>query len=76
MKVVGLIIVFSALVLFEVPQLWKKKMWGELIVFAGLMAVGMAMSFAALFYVNLFNPTPVIDLIFGPLSEAVTSLLE
>jgi len=76
MQLIGLMLIFSGIILFEVPRMWKDKMWRELITFSGLLTVGMVMSFAAVLRIDLPNPTKVIDFIFNPLSEVILSFLK
>lgn len=76
MIILGLILVFSGIIAFEAPRLLKAKMWGELMAFGGLLTVSMVMTFAAVFNIELPNPTTYIEIIFGPISEAIISFLE
>lgn len=76
MHLIGLMLVFSVVILFEVPRMWKGKMWRELITFSGLLTVGMVMSFTAVLRINLPNPTDVVDFIFNPFSEVILSFLK
>lgn len=76
MVILGLIMIFGSVILFETPRLLKGKMWGELMAFSGLLGVSMIMTFAHLFKIPLPNPTAAVDLIFGPISEVIVSLFE
>lgn len=76
MKLFGLLALFGSIVLFEVPKLWKNKMWKELVVFAGFLLISMVMAFTAVFDIKLPNPTVLIDMVFEPISHVVASLFE
>ncbi|PKM83016.1 MAG: hypothetical protein CVU89_02500 [Firmicutes bacterium HGW-Firmicutes-14] len=68
-------LVFLAIIAFEVPGMLKKQQWRELAAFSVLMLIAMALSFAQLLGLPVPNPTPVIEAIFEPVSEAVKKLL-
>lgn len=73
MLVLLLLIIFTAIIWFEVPPLIKKKMWGELIVFSVLMTLGMFLSIAQTVGVKLPNPTKGIEAIFKPITDLLKS---
>ena len=76
MKILGLILVLVAIIIFEVPRLWKDKMWRELIVFAGLFTISCSMAMATALDVKLPNPTTMVDMVFKPLSNLILNLLK
>lgn len=76
MKVFWLLLVITGIILIEAPRLWKGKKWGELLVFSGLLGAGAFMAMAAIFYVDLPNPTKLIERVFTPLSGVIISLLK
>ena len=73
MLVLVLLVIFAAIILFEVPPLIKNKMWGELIAFSVLMFIGMFLSIAQTVGIKLPNPTKGIDAIFKPLADLLKS---
>lgn len=76
MQIIGLIIIFWGIVLFEVPRLIKEKMWGELMAFSGLLVFGMVLSFAAVLHIELPTPTATIEALFGPPAKFLISLFK
>jgi hypothetical protein len=76
MYVVLLSGVFIAIIAYEAPPLWKKKMWRELVVFAGITIIAMAYAYGAALGKNMPNPTNMINFIFEPISEFVLKYLE
>lgn len=67
--IVLLVMIFIGIILFEVPNLVRKKMWRELTAFSLFMAIGMALSIPQAFNIKLPNPTKAIEAIFKPISE-------
>lgn len=76
MQVIGLIIIFSGIVLLESPRLIKQKMWGELMAFSGLLIFSIILSFAAALDIALPNPTAALEAVFGPPAKLLISLLK
>lgn len=76
MYIIGLIIAFCGIILFEAPKLIKDKMWGELIAFSGLLLFGMVFSFAAVLNIKMPNPTALTDIMFGPPSKLLISIIK
>ncbi|MGE5485429.1 MAG: hypothetical protein ACM3X4_10465 [Ignavibacteriales bacterium] len=67
--VVSLILLFISIILFEVPGLIRKKMWGELAAFSVYLLIGMALSIPQAMGIRLPNPTKTIEALFKPLAE-------
>lgn len=67
--IVLLIVCFIAIILFEVPDLVKRKMWRELTAFSIYLAIGMALSIPQVLGVKLPNPTKAVEILFKPLTE-------
>ena len=63
------LLLFSIIILFEVPGLVKKRMWRELAAFSAYMFMGMVLSIPQVLGVRLPNPTTVIEMIFRPFAE-------
>lgn len=59
-----LIIFFIVIILFEAPNLVKKKMWRELMAFSVYLLIGMALSIPLSLGVKLANPTKAIEALF------------
>jgi len=58
-----LILVFLAIIAFEVPGLIRKKMWRELAAFSVLLTIGMVLSFGQVLGYPMPNPTKGIEYI-------------
>ncbi|MGB9803181.1 hypothetical protein [Desulfofundulus sp.] len=67
--VLMLIVLFTGIILFEVPGLVKKKMWRELAAFSVYLAIGMALSIPQVLGVKVPNPSRAIEALFKPLAE-------
>ncbi len=76
MYIIGLVIAFCGIILFEAPKLIKEKMWGELMAFSGLLLFGMVISSAAVLNIDVPNPTALIEMIFAPPTKLLTSFFE
>jgi hypothetical protein len=55
-----LILLFSGIILIEVPGLIRKKMWRELTVFSLILALGFSLCLGQLIGLNLPNPSRII----------------
>jgi len=73
--IVLLILVFLAIIAFEVPKLVKQQQWRELAAFGGLLVIAMVLSFGQVLGLRLPNPTRWIEIIFDPVAEVVNKLL-
>lgn len=73
--VFALALVFVVILTLEVPSLVRQKMWKELAVFLGLLAVGAVYSFGQVFDWPLPNPTKAVEAIFKPVAEVVEKVL-
>lgn len=69
--IILLIILYLAIIAFEVPRLVKKKHWRDLVAFSVFMALAVAISLPLALGAKLPNPTKLLVAIFGPLSEKV-----
>lgn len=69
--VVLLVLLYLAIIAFEVPPLVKKKYWRDLAAFSFFMALAIALSLPLALGVKLPNPTKLLVAIFGPLSKAL-----
>jgi glucan phosphoethanolaminetransferase (alkaline phosphatase superfamily) len=76
MNIVGLLIVFIIIILLEAPRLWKQKMWRELAAFFFFLILGMVIAFLGAFNIKFTTPTTVVDRLFGPIMDAIFSLLQ
>ncbi len=64
-----LIILFTGIILFEVPVLVKKKMWRELAAFSAYLLIGIALSIPQALGVKLPNPLKAIEALSRPIWE-------
>lgn len=62
----GLLLVFAAVILWEVPALVEKKLWGELVVFTVLVLVGIAYGIGLVIDYPLPNPMDSLRQIVAP----------
>lgn len=67
--IVLLLILFTGIVLFEVPGLVKKKMWRELVVFSVYMVFGASLSILEVLQIEVLNPAKVIEALLKPLTD-------
>ncbi|KLU63478.1 hypothetical protein CEB3_c01450 [Peptococcaceae bacterium CEB3] len=63
-----LILLFIGIIVFEVPNLVKKKMWRELTAFSLYLAMGMTLSILEALRVKVPNPAMAVEVLFKPLS--------
>lgn len=61
MKIFVLLLVFSAIGLYEIPGLMRKKEWPELITSSVLLAIGFTLSFLQVIGVDVPNPNKGIE---------------
>jgi hypothetical protein len=61
----------AVIVLVEAPPLVKKKKWKDLSVFTGFLLIGLTLGFVLVFRLPFPNPTPFIEGIFKPVTEAL-----
>lgn len=70
MVLIGVVLVFAAVIVWEVPALVKKELWGELLIFAVLLLVGMIYSIGLVLDYPLPNPigglTKIVEAFSGP----------
>ncbi len=76
MKLLGLLVVFTGIILIDVPGLIKGKKWRELAIHVVFLVFGVGMAAAVIMNITLPNPANVIKFIFTPLSNAMFSLFE
>lgn len=71
----GVILVFAAIIAWEVPRLYREKMWRELAVFFVLVIAGIVLSFGQIFDWPLPNPTSILEAVFRPVSKFIEDIL-
>lgn len=64
-----LLILFTGIILFEVPGLVKKKMWRELAAYSVYMTVGMVLCILVVLGIEVPNPAKPLEALFKPLTE-------
>ncbi|MGC4377402.1 hypothetical protein WD019_10745 [Fictibacillus sp. Mic-4] len=74
--ILGIIAIAAFIIWFEVPQLAKKKLKKEMVVFFTLLSIGVGLSIAQSLHVHIPNPLDLITFIFKPVSDAVFGLLK
>jgi hypothetical protein len=75
MVIIGLTILFLAIIAFQVPPLIKKQMWRDLAAFSVLMIMGMVLSYGQLLNLPLPNPVEIVETIFTPVTAYLDNLL-
>ncbi|HHW44661.1 MAG TPA: hypothetical protein GXX25_12830 [Desulfotomaculum sp.] len=75
MKTILLILVFAAIIAFQVPPLVKKKMWRELTAFGVLLLIGMFYSFGLALQLPLPNPARAVESVFAPVTRLIQQVL-
>lgn len=70
-----LLFVFSIIIIIEVPELVKNRMWRELLVFSVLLLTGMLYSIGQIYEWPLPNPTGKMEYMFEPVSAVLEKLL-
>lgn len=63
--IVIFILIIAAIFIFKLPHLINNKMWSDLFAFSVFMAIGLFVSFALIFEVDIPNPTHLLVKIFG-----------
>jgi hypothetical protein len=74
LKSIGLLILFSVVAYFHVPQLIKEKLVRELVIFTVLMIFVTGVAIAQINRIALPNPLELITITMEPLNKMLTSL--
>lgn len=61
---------------FEVPTLWRNRLWKELGMFSALLLFGTVLGIARALHIPIWNPTYWIMFAFKPVSELLSSLFK
>ncbi|NMB10749.1 MAG: hypothetical protein GX977_00520 [Firmicutes bacterium] len=67
MGLLGLLVVFGGIVLYEMPRLVREKLWRELAVFLGIVSIGFGLSWLQ----TMGLPTKSWAEIAGPMGESI-----
>ncbi|MBK3493761.1 hypothetical protein JFL43_02575 [Viridibacillus sp. YIM B01967] len=73
---IGILVISTAISLFEMPNLLKNNKTKELWVFIILLLIGTSLSIALCLKVNLPNPLDWITFIFKPFSDFIMTTLK
>jgi len=73
--VVGIIVTAAAIAFIEAPRLARDSMYKELVVFAALLAVGLAVSVMNALRITLPNPLDAIGIVFKPIGKMLFGML-
>jgi len=71
-----LFITVAIILILEMPGLIQCQMWRELVVFCGLLILGIAYGIVHILQLNFLNPTYLTQYIFEPLFNSLDSLLK
>lgn len=71
MKYVALIAATAAIILIEVPSLWKRRLIKDLWVFSSLLLLGVGLVMMRFLNLHIPNPVNGIDYVLQPLAEAI-----
>ncbi|HHV06999.1 MAG TPA: hypothetical protein GXX69_02115 [Firmicutes bacterium] len=66
-----LILIYLAVIAFEIPKLVREKKWRDLVVFSLFMLLAVGLSLPMAMGVEIPNPTRYITRILAPISKAV-----
>lgn len=76
MKTVGLVVLFAAIIVLQVPTLIKQQMWKDLSAFSGLLLLAMVLSFAQVLDLPIPNVFDMIAKIFTPVTNYLDNLID
>lgn len=76
MNVFGLLVIFIAIITFEVPGLLKQKMWRELVAFFFFLVFGMVIALLGTFNIEFPGPTTFVEAFLAPIADVYFSLLK
>lgn len=75
MQTVGLVVLFVAIIVLQVPTLIKRQMWKDLSAFSGLLLLAMLLSFAQVLDLPIPNALDVLAKIFTPVTNYLDKLI-
>lgn len=64
-------LMFLVVIWIKVPGLVREKMWGELIAFAGILAVAMVLTVAKIIRLPVPNPEHALRAVFEPVTDFI-----
>lgn len=70
-----LILIFLAIITYEVPGLVKKQLWRELVAFSVLLAFGMFLSIGQILGYTMPNPVNGLKLVIGSIKQLLIYLV-
>lgn len=71
-----LFITVAIILILEMPGLIQCQMWRELVVFCGLLILGIAYGIFHILQFKFLNPTDITQSIFQPLFDIIDTLLK
>ncbi|KGR80065.1 hypothetical protein [Ureibacillus manganicus] len=69
MKVIGILLIATIILMIEVPQLMEKKHKKELLVFSIILAIGVGLSIAQALGKTIPNPMDLLNLVYKPIND-------
>lgn len=69
MKVIGIFLIATIILMIEVPQLMEKKHKKELLVFSIILAIGVGLSIAQALGKTIPNPMDLLNLVYKPIND-------
>jgi hypothetical protein len=72
----GILLIAVCIFLVDGPRLWLQRMYRELIVFAVLLVVGVAIGIAKVLNLPIANPLDWLSYLFKPAGEWMMRMLE
>ncbi len=69
--IIPAILLFIVIIWIKVPALVREKMWGELAVFSGILAVAAILTVAKILRLPIPNPEHGLRMIFEPVTDYI-----
>lgn len=77
MKIIfPIVIIFTAIALFEIPSLLKQKLIKELILYIALLSFAFILGILQGLRIQIPNPFDLITIVFSPMTKIIQSLLK
>jgi len=75
MAIIGILVITTFMISWDVPKLVVAKQWRELAVYAGLLLIGVGSASALALGLTLPNPTKLIIFIYHPVAALFDRIL-
>lgn len=75
-SIIGILLVAICIIFYEVPNMLKKGLKKELWIFSILLIIGVILSIVESLDVDIPNPADLITIIYKPIIDLMSSILE